>query len=78
MNLKANIFFLNIIRASTCRGLDCCGVRLRCDDSTESVWLECDDESVRTISRRQLEDILAQKQPKNCALTPYLLFYARQ
>uniref|UniRef100_A0A023F2R3 Putative ubiquitin carboxyl-terminal hydrolase 1-like protein n=1 Tax=Triatoma infestans TaxID=30076 RepID=A0A023F2R3_TRIIF len=63
---------------SSCRGADCCGVRLRTDETSEPVWLECDDETVRIISRKQLEEILAQKQPKNSALTPYLLFYARQ
>ncbi|KAL1140878.1 hypothetical protein AAG570_000806 [Ranatra chinensis] len=67
---------------SSCRGADCCGVRLRTEESvggtSEPVWLECDDESVRIISKKQLEEILAQKQPKNSALTPYLLFYARQ
>ncbi|KAK9512094.1 hypothetical protein O3M35_000595 [Rhynocoris fuscipes] len=60
----------------SCRGADCCGVRLRTDDTSDPVWLECDDETVRIISRKQLEEILAQKQPKNSALTPYLLFYA--
>jgi hypothetical protein len=64
---------------SSCRGADCCGVRLRTEDTVDPVWLECDDETVRIISKKQLEEILApQKQPKNSALTPYLLFYARQ
>uniref|UniRef100_A0A146M471 Ubiquitin carboxyl-terminal hydrolase 1 n=1 Tax=Lygus hesperus TaxID=30085 RepID=A0A146M471_LYGHE len=63
---------------SSCRGADCCGVRLRTDETSDPVWLECDDETVRIISKKQLEEILAQKQPKNSALTPYLLFYARQ
>ncbi|XP_014254863.1 ubiquitin carboxyl-terminal hydrolase 1 isoform X2 [Cimex lectularius] len=63
---------------SSCRGAECCGVKLRIDETSEPVWLECDDETVRTISKKQLEEILAQKQPKNSTLTPYLLFYARQ
>ncbi|BES96062.1 ubiquitin specific [Nesidiocoris tenuis] len=63
---------------SSCRAADCCGVRLRSDEMSGPVWLECDDETVRIISKKQLEEILEQKQPKTAALTPYLLFYARQ
>lgn len=71
---------------SPCRSADCCGVKLRGEDSlltsqccgtAEPVWLECDDESVRTLTRKQLEELLAPKSAKNSALTPYLLFYAR-
>ncbi len=38
------------------------------------VWLECDDESIQVISRKQFEAILSAKQG---ATTPYLLFYQR-
>lgn len=72
---------------SPCRSGDCCGVKLRVEESissshcynsvTEPLWLECDDETVRTLSCKQLEEILAPKSAKNSALTPYLLFYAR-
>ncbi|XP_034249058.1 ubiquitin carboxyl-terminal hydrolase 1 [Thrips palmi] len=47
------------------------------EEGPEPAWLECDDETVRVLSRQQLEDILAPKQSKNSSLTPYLLFYAR-
>lgn len=47
------------------------------EEGPEPSWLECDDETVRVLSRQQLEDILAPKQSKNSSLTPYLLFYAR-
>ncbi len=40
----------------------------------EDVWLECDDENISVISRRQFEDELNSKQS---ATTPYLLFYER-
>uniref|UniRef100_A0A1B6MTU9 USP domain-containing protein n=1 Tax=Graphocephala atropunctata TaxID=36148 RepID=A0A1B6MTU9_9HEMI len=61
---------------SPCRSADCCGVKL--DPGHEPTWLECDDETVRTLSRKQLEEILAPpKSVKNSALTPYLLFYCR-
>ncbi|KAJ1527875.1 hypothetical protein ONE63_007813 [Megalurothrips usitatus] len=47
------------------------------DEGPEPSWLECDDETVRVLTRQQLEDILAPKQSKNSSLTPYLLFYSR-
>ena len=40
----------------------------------EDVWLECDDETISLITRRQFEDELNSKQS---ATTPYLLFYER-
>lgn len=43
----------------------------------EHVWFECDDETVRLLSRKEFEDILAPKPAKSSALTPYLLFYAK-
>lgn len=43
-------------------------------NNVEDVWLECDDENISLISRRQFEDELNSKQS---ATTPYLLFYER-
>lgn len=40
----------------------------------EDIWLECDDENISPISRRQFEEELNSKQS---AATPYLLFYER-
>lgn len=40
----------------------------------EDIWLECDDENISPISRRQFEEELNSKQS---ATTPYLLFYER-
>ncbi|XP_012289021.1 ubiquitin carboxyl-terminal hydrolase 1 [Orussus abietinus] len=55
-----------------CRSLECCGVRR---SKHSCVWLECDDEAVRLIPQRELQDKLAPN-PRNSA-TPYLLFYVR-
>jgi len=38
------------------------------------VWLECDDEQISVITRRELSDILTARQSTT---TPYLLFYSR-
>lgn len=54
-----------------------CGNEDAEEEGPEPSWLECDDETVRVLTRQQLEDILAPKQSKNSSLTPYLLFYAR-
>jgi len=40
----------------------------------EDYWLECDDEQISIISRRELSDILTTRQSTT---TPYLLFYHR-
>jgi len=40
----------------------------------EEVWLECDDEQISVITRRELSDILTTRQSTT---TPYLLFYSR-
>ncbi|XP_039289966.1 ubiquitin carboxyl-terminal hydrolase 1 [Nilaparvata lugens] len=70
----------------SCRSADCCGLRMRGADGNDttrhdcdtSSWLECDDDSVRSVSRAQMEEILTgNKSSKNSALTPYLLFYVR-
>jgi len=57
-----------------CRSADCCGCKL---ESSEPVWLECDDDTVKTMTNKQLEDLLGPKNSKNAALTPYILFYSR-
>lgn len=40
----------------------------------DDVWLECDDDSISVITRKQFEEELSSKQS---ATTPYLLFYQR-
>jgi len=40
----------------------------------DEVWLECDDEQISVITRRELSDILTTRQSTT---TPYLLFYSR-
>ncbi|XP_058791373.1 ubiquitin carboxyl-terminal hydrolase 1 [Phymastichus coffea] len=57
-----------------CRGNDCCGIR-QTSRNESGTWLECDDEAVRVIPVRELQDKLAPN-PRNSA-TPYLLFYVR-
>lgn len=77
--------------SSTCRSIDCCGIRVinssehntissassSSSSTTEPCWLECDDETVRTLTRKEFEEVLAPKPSKTSALTPYLLFYAK-
>ena len=43
-------------------------------DMDTDLWLECDDENISVITRRQFEDELNSKQSST---TPYLLFYER-
>ena len=57
-----------------CRGCECCGIR-QTGRLEAANWLECDDEAVRIIPVRELQDKLAPN-PRNSA-TPYLLFYVR-
>lgn len=45
-------------------------------NTAEDVWLECDDEVIRVLRMRELEDLLSRK-PRTSALTPYLLFYVQ-
>jgi hypothetical protein len=40
----------------------------------DEVWLECDDDSISVVTRKQFEDELSSKQSST---TPYLLFYQR-
>ena len=42
--------------------------------SADDLWLECDDESIQLITRRQFEEMLSDRQGST---TPYLLFYQR-
>ena len=74
------------LNRSLMNGLDCksqmngldIGTSSAVDASVpEPVWLECDDETVRLLTRKEFEDILAPKPSKSCALTPYLLFYSK-
>lgn len=75
-------------KSGLCRGADCCGIRLQLSSTSsgavgadvavpETPWLECDDETVRILTRREFEDVLAPKPSKSSALTPYLLFYCK-
>ncbi|KAJ8683249.1 hypothetical protein QAD02_019041 [Eretmocerus hayati] len=57
-----------------CRGNECCGIRQTARNET-GTWLECDDEAVRVIPVRELQEKLAPN-PRNSA-TPYLLFYVK-
>lgn len=64
----------------TCKGTECCSIRLRGVsniDQDNVVWLECDDETVRTISMEDLKEILAPFPNKKSGSTPYLLFYTK-
>lgn len=74
--------------ASLCSSLECCGIRLgqspglwsaeelaSCPD--QSVWLMCDDETVKPISNEEFDELLSSKPKIRSASTPYLLFYVR-
>jgi hypothetical protein len=67
-----------MIQKSQMNGLDV-GVSVAVVDASvpEPVWLECDDETVRLLTRKEFEDVLAPKPSKGSALTPYLLFYSK-
>lgn len=73
---------------AVCRGKDCCGVRLgraaienalngavRSSRGSTQLWLECDDDVVRTLSSDEFQALLGCK--KNSPATPYLLFYSK-
>ncbi|XP_012260613.2 ubiquitin carboxyl-terminal hydrolase 1 isoform X1 [Athalia rosae] len=70
-NVSENKEQLNVLRVG-CRSMECCGIR---KGKHSGSWLECDDEAVRIIPLRELEEKLAPN-PRNSA-TPYLLFYVR-
>ena len=42
--------------------------------TSEELWLECDDETIHVITRRQFEEEL---KPNRAYTTPYLLFYQK-
>ena len=42
--------------------------------TSEELWLECDDETIHVISRKQFEEEL---KPNRGYTTPYLLFYQK-
>ncbi|XP_069682403.1 ubiquitin carboxyl-terminal hydrolase 1 [Periplaneta americana] len=67
-----------MIQKSQMNGLDT-GISAAVVDTSvpEPVWLECDDETVRLLTRKEFEDVLAPKPSKSSALTPYLLFYSK-
>lgn len=68
----------SMMQKSQMNGLDI-GVSVAVVDTSvpEPVWLECDDETVRLLTRKEFEDVLAPKPSKSSALTPYLLFYSK-
>ncbi len=51
-------------------------ININNSNMSEDVWLECDDEVIRILRMRELEDLLSRK-PRTSALTPYLLFYVQ-
>jgi len=70
-----------------CPSLACCGLKVTGGGGPEGrsspameqgggedCWLECDDEQISVITRRELSDILTTRQSTT---TPYLLFYHR-
>lgn len=70
-----------------CKSIDCCGIKMDKNSIENSInsfhrrgegeemWLECDDESVRSLRSDELLDILGYK--PNSTSTPYLLFYSK-
>ncbi len=65
----------------SCKGVECCNIRLRNTTLTEQqpsgMWLYCDDEQVSVISTRDLAEELYPTSSRTSTLTPYLLFYSR-
>jgi len=77
----------NGVSSPLCPSITCCGLKLSecgvveggraspsCPETAEEFWLECDDEQISVITRRELTDILTARQSTT---TPYLLFYNR-
>ena len=50
------------------------GVSFSTSNPSEELWLECDDETIHVISRKQFEEEL---KPNRGYTTPYLLFYQK-
>ncbi|CAH0554027.1 unnamed protein product [Brassicogethes aeneus] len=65
----------NVGGVRVCKSAECCGVKLSRNAANSCAWLECDDENVRPIGSRELEEELGFK--PNSTSTPYLLFYAK-
>lgn len=72
--------------SSLCSSMECCGVKLNknvwtLDDQGSSldrdIWLMCDDETVKTISSEEFDELLSSKPKIRSASTPYLLFYVK-
>lgn len=77
------------LSSPVCPSLSCCGLKISSEvngraspgyggsdpsSHSEDLWLECDDEQISVISRRELSEILTTRQSTT---TPYLLFYHR-
>lgn len=74
-----------------CKSKDCCGIKLsksvienvinssarevRSPRAKLDMWLECDDDVVRTLSADEFQSLLGCR--KNSPSTPYLLFYSK-
>ncbi|XP_018334903.1 ubiquitin carboxyl-terminal hydrolase 1 [Agrilus planipennis] len=67
IKLNRNVFE-NVINNCTKKALEKWQIQ-------DDLWLECDDENVRLITRREFEDVLSFK--PNSTSTPYLLFYSK-
>ena len=50
------------------------GISFSISNGSEELWLECDDETIHVISRKQFEEEL---KPNRGYTTPYLLFYQK-
>ncbi len=56
---------------------DCCNSEYSSsagNNGDDDLWLECDDETIQVVTRKQFEEVLSAKQG---ATTPYLLFYQK-
>jgi ubiquitin carboxyl-terminal hydrolase 1 len=71
--------------SSFCSSMECCGVKLNKNiwnsdeqgPSDRDVWLMCDDETVKTITTEEFDELLSSKPKIRSTSTPYLLFYVR-
>lgn len=72
MSMKSNSFHQRSIDSSD-SDLQSSPSQTGCDP--DDLWLECDDETIQPVSRKQFEDILNSRQ--GATTTPYLLFYQK-
>ncbi|TRY63202.1 hypothetical protein TCAL_03541 [Tigriopus californicus] len=72
MSMKSNSFHHRSIDSSD-SDLQSSSSQTGCDP--DDLWLECDDETIQPVSRKQFEDILNSRQ--GATTTPYLLFYQK-